>query len=137
MLPGVAPFLTRPRNLTAIVATVLATAMLVVAVTPIHDTDVWWVAAAGRDMLAHHAVPRENLFSFVEPTHPWVMHEWLFGPLYAFGLAHFGPAFFSAFALVAMGTQLALLTAGTVGRAQRPAVGLAMLLAAMVFFGGR
>jgi hypothetical protein len=130
-------FMTRPRTLIAIVACVLATAMLVVAVTPVHDPDVWWVAAAGREMLAHHAVPTENVFSFVEPRHPWLMHEWLFGPAYAMGLERCGPAVFSAIALAVLALALALLSRGTIGRARHAITGLLTLLAAVGFFGGR
>jgi hypothetical protein len=122
-----------------VVGCLLATAMVVVAVTPIADPDVWWVAAAGREMLAGHgiSVPRANVFSFVEPSHPWVMHEWLFGIPYASGLAHFGPAFYSAIALAVMAIELALLAGGTIGRARHSAVGLIVLAAAVGFFGGR
>ena len=55
-------------------------------VAPVDDADVWWVAAAGRRMLATGDVPTTNGFSFAEPEHAWVMHEWLFGPPYAWGL---------------------------------------------------
>jgi hypothetical protein len=63
------------------------------AVTPQPDPDSYWLATAGRWMLAHARVPRENLFSFTAPTHPWVMHEWGAAPLYAWGLSLAGPVF--------------------------------------------
>jgi hypothetical protein len=54
------------------------------------DPDVFWVAAAGRES----AIPRTNLFSFTDPQHIWVMHEWLFARPYAYLLGHWGaPAF--------------------------------------------
>ncbi len=137
MVARVAAFAPRPRHAAVVVGAVLASAMAAVAVARISDPDVWWVAAAGREMLAGHGVPRENLFSFAEPHHPWVMHEWLFGPVYAWGLAHFGPVFFDAAALVAIAVNLALVAKGTMGRAREPLVGLGMLLAAMVLFGAR
>ena len=56
----------------------------------VSDTDVFWVSAAGRWMLNHHAVPRENLWSITEPTHPWVFHEWLFGVPFAWLMEHVG-----------------------------------------------
>src|ERR1700735_5280971 len=137
MLLRIATFVTRPRNLIAIAACTLASAMVVAAVTPIVDPDVWWVASAGREILARHAVPRENLFSFVEPSHPWIMHEWLFGAPYALGLERFGPAVFNAIALAVLGMAAALLALGTIGRARHASVGLLMLLGAIVLFGGR
>jgi hypothetical protein len=137
MFLRIATFVTRPRNLIAIAACTLASAMVVAAVTPIVDPDVWWVASAGREILARRAVPRENLFSFVEPSHPWIMHEWLFGPPYARGLEWFGPAVFNAIALAVLGMAAALLALGTIGRARHASVGLLMLLGAIVLFGGR
>jgi len=74
----------------------------------VNDPDVWWIAAAGREMLRTHSVPRTNLFSFTEPDFPWVMHEWLYGLIYDFGLSHFGPRFFSLFAVLSGMATLAL-----------------------------
>jgi hypothetical protein len=125
------------RLLAAAAAALSAAAMVVAATSKIGDPDVWWVAAAGREMFAHRGVPRENVFSFSEPHHPWIMHEWLFGPLYAWGLARMGPVFFDAVALASTTAGLALVARGTVGRARHPAAGLAMLLAATAFFGAR
>jgi hypothetical protein len=123
--------------LVAVVALVLALAAAVAAIKPVADPDVWWVAAAGREILARHAVPTENLFSFVEPSHPWVMHEWLFGPLYARILERFGPAGFNAITLGVLAIELGLLAGGTIGRARHAWTGLGMLLAAVGLFGAR
>jgi hypothetical protein len=98
--------------LLVVVAVVLVAATVLAAIKPVTDPDVWWVAAAGREILAHHAVPTENLFSFVDPSHPWVMHEWLFGPAYALALERFGPAAFGAITLGVLAADLALLRAG-------------------------
>ena len=90
-------------------------------------------------MLATHAVPSANVFSFVEPTHPWLMHAGgssdrsmrsPFRPV-------FGPAVFSAIALGTMMLALSLLAAGTIGRARHAWVGLVLFLAAVAFFGAR
>src|SRR5512139_2612761 len=75
-------------------------AMLSAVSVQVSDPDAFWVAAAGRELLAQHRVPTTNLFSFTEPNTPWVMHEWLLGPVYAIGLQQLGPAFFIATALV-------------------------------------
>ena len=67
--------------------TLACAAAAVIVRSPIGDPDVWWVAAAGREMLRTGGVLRHNLFSFTEPDHAWLMHEWLLGPLYA-AVAH-------------------------------------------------
>ncbi len=134
---AVARFLARPLHLGVLAACVAATAMVVAARTPVWDPDVWWVAAAGRWMLAHGEVPRTNLFGYVEASHPWVMHEWLLGPPYATLLGRFGPAAFDAVACAGLACALVLLAAGTIGRARNPPVGLGAMLVAVAFFVGR
>jgi hypothetical protein len=118
-------------------ATVGAALAAAAAVTPVLDPDVWWVAAAGRRMLTEHAAPRQNLFSFVDGARPWVMHEWLFGPVYAAGLEHLGPSFFALAAWLVALAASALLVAGCVARARHPVAGWATALGALVFFGRR
>jgi hypothetical protein len=103
-------------------------------VARVSDADVWWVAAAGRQMLATGDVPRQNGFSFVEPDHPWVMHEWLFGPPYAWGLGTLGPRFFALVAAAAFSLTGALVVAATVGRARHFAVGCGTAFVALVLF---
>ncbi len=53
------------------------------ALDPLWDADVWWILRAGQDLVARRGVPTTNGYSFTEPGHPWVMHEWLFGLVYA------------------------------------------------------
>jgi hypothetical protein len=129
--------LASPRNLCALVACLCCSAMAAAAVQPIADPDVWWVAAAGREAIAAHAVPRTNAFSFVEPLRPWVMHEWLFGPPYALALEWLGPPALVAIALVAAALSFVLVMVSTVGRSRHPSVGLGMAFATIAFFGGR
>ncbi|MBI2964274.1 MAG: hypothetical protein HYY35_11010 [Deltaproteobacteria bacterium] len=96
---------------------------------PVEDADVWWIAAAGRDMLATGRVPTENAYSFTAPTHPWVMHEILFGLLYALGVDALGPAAFPLLSLLLGAIVVAIAAAATSARAHRPAsVLLAILL---------
>jgi hypothetical protein len=118
-------------------ATVVCVAAAVAATTPLHDPDVWWVAAAGRELLSTATVPRQNLFSFTDPSREWVFHEWLLGPLYAWGLAHFGPRFFVMLTVVLLAFGLGLVLAGTVGRMRHLGAGLLTALVAVVFFGAR
>jgi hypothetical protein len=102
--------------------------------TPVFDPDIWWVAAAGRITLATGQPPRHNLFSFSDPEQPWIMHEWLLGPLYAFGLAHMGPRFFVLIALCVYGLGLFLLVRATLGRAQNTLAGTLLASVGAVFF---
>ncbi len=73
------------------------------------DCDVWWVAAAGRDLLDSAQLPRENGYAVKDSGASWVMHEWLFAPLFGWGLQRFGPAFFSLVTLVAFNALAAAL----------------------------
>ncbi len=101
---------------------------------PITDCDVWWISAAGRQMLATGSIPARNLFSFTDPGQPWVMHEWLFGPLYAWGLSHFGPAFFAAVVILLFSTAAVLLAAGVLTAVQSPSRGLMLVIFALLVF---
>jgi hypothetical protein len=136
-LRGLLCFLLRPRQLVLLVATVVCVAAAAVAATPLHDPDVWWVAAAGRELLSSAAVPRHNLFSFTDPSREWVFHEWLLGAPYAWGLGHFGPKFFVAWTAVLLPLGVGLVLAGTVGRMRHLGAGLLVVLVAVVFFGSR
>ena len=130
-------FVTRPLHLAAFVLTASCMAAAVVATTKLHDPDVWWVAAAGREMFASGRIPRENLFSFTEPHHAWLMHEWLLGPLYALGLERLGPAFLVFCGLCVSSAGLLFILTGTVGRARHAGAGLALALVSILFFSSR
>ena len=112
-------------------------AVLTASAPPVTDVDIWWVAAAGRRMLAEHAVPRTNGFSFVDGDVPWVMHEWVFGPPYAAGLERWGPRFFLAVGLASCLAVLALLLAGTIGRVRHRLAGALLALLGLLCFDGR
>ncbi|HTW64107.1 MAG TPA: hypothetical protein VME17_05800 [Bryobacteraceae bacterium] len=47
------------------------------------DGDTGWHIRAGQYILAHHAVPTQDLFSFSRPLAPWFAWEWLTDVLYA------------------------------------------------------
>jgi hypothetical protein len=64
------------------------------------DPDIWWVAAAGRDMLSSGHVPATNQYAVTDAARPWVMHEWLLAVPYDLGLERYGPAFFALVALL-------------------------------------
>jgi hypothetical protein len=130
-------FVTRPLYLAAFVLTACSMAAAVAATAKLHDPDVWWVAAAGREMLASARIPRENLFSFTEPHHAWLMHEWLLAPPYALGLERLGPAFLVFLGLFVSSAGLLFILKGTVGRARHGGAGLALALVSVLFFSGR
>ena len=94
----------------------------------IDDPDVFWIAAAGRQLLHHGSLPRENFFSFTAPHAPWVMHEWLLGPVYALGLGHLGPTFFALLAALTVLAMAALLLFATPGEAQGKVLAAALFL---------
>lgn len=130
-------FLARPSHLTLLVATVVCAAAAVAGTTRLYDPDVWWVAAAGRELLTSGAIPRQNLFSFTEPSRTWIHHEWLLGPLYALGLEHCGPRFFVALTVFLFPAALSLVLAATLGRSRHFGAGLLTALVAIAFFGSR
>jgi hypothetical protein len=51
---------------------------LVAGGSEIANTSIGWHLATGRWILAHHAVPRSDPFSFTAEGTEWVDHEWLF-----------------------------------------------------------
>jgi hypothetical protein len=76
------------------------TIALRVATIPLRDPDIWWVAAAGREMLRTRELIRTNFFSFTAPNEPWVMHEWALGIPYAMMLRWLGAPVFHLLALL-------------------------------------
>jgi hypothetical protein len=98
------------------VVALLTVLALRAALAPVGDTDAWWIATAGRELLARGAVPRANLWSITHPQAPWVFHEWLVAPLYALGCARFGSAFVAMLGVVGgCATVSALLAAQRAG----------------------
>lgn len=89
-----------PLWMVATLLPILVVRAISAAVPGHYDADCWWVAAAGREILRTGAVPTVNGFSFVDGTQPWIMHEWLMGPLFAWGIAKLGPPFLALLALV-------------------------------------
>jgi tetratricopeptide (TPR) repeat protein len=42
------------------------------------DLDIWFHLRAGNDLLDGQGLASVNRYSFTEPDHPWVNHEWMF-----------------------------------------------------------
>jgi len=47
------------------------------AVKNILDPDTWWHAAVGQQILATHAWPHADTYSWTAPGAPWIAYEWL------------------------------------------------------------
>jgi hypothetical protein len=118
-------------------ATVAFIACFVVPV----DYDYWWHLADGRYMLANHALPAPDPFSFTAAGRPLVVHEWLtelpmYGLHQAFGIR--GPLALFALCTVA----IVLLTVRTLrrmgtGRGATLILNGLMLAAIWLFTGAR
>jgi len=91
----------RSRLAAVLPALALAFVTIRAARATLDDVDVGWLVAAGRWTLAAHAAPTRNAFSYAAPDHPWVMHEWLLGVIYAAGWRAVGAVFLNAIAVVA------------------------------------
>jgi hypothetical protein len=119
----------RPLPLVAVVGGLLALFARRAATSPVDDLDVWWIAAAGRDMLASGAVPRANVYSYTAPDWPWVMHELGFGVLYALGSASLGASFFPLLTVVAAAAAVSIAALAVMARARiASSAGIALLL---------
>jgi len=51
--------------------------LLIPAIQPVTDPDFWWHLTTGNWILAHHQIPRHELFTWTVPDHRWITHEWL------------------------------------------------------------
>src|ERR1700744_1900605 len=65
------------RLLTPILFALGAFALTLWAPQVFNDGDTWWHVAAGRLMIARHAVIATDPFSFWMQGKPWFAHEWL------------------------------------------------------------
>ena len=86
--PGATTILVGPWRADVVLIAVPALALFAFTLfspTVFADGDTNWQVAAGRWMIAHHAVPTGDPFSYTNPGRPWVTHEWLSEVL--FGLA--------------------------------------------------
>jgi len=61
----------------ASIADVLPVAAALLALFPLHNNDLWWHLAAGKWIWLHHAVPRDDIFSWTHYLGAWVDNEWL------------------------------------------------------------
>src|ERR1700745_928668 len=54
------------------------------------DCDTGWHIRTGEWIIAHHAVPTQDIFSFSKPGAPWFAWEWLSDVLFAWINYHGG-----------------------------------------------
>lgn len=66
----------------------LAVLVLRTDLWPNYESDIWWQAAVGRDILASAAVPRTDPYSFTAQGTGWMAYEWLADA--GFALLHSG-----------------------------------------------
>lgn len=123
--------------LTLALALVLGQVAWDAATLDVFDPDVWWVAAAGRTFLATGAVPRTNAWSYSAPAHPWVMHEWGLGPVYALAASRFGAAGFALLALLAVLLAAGALCLHARAHARSPVGHVLAVLAPLLLFADR
>ncbi len=63
--------------------------VVLLALFPLYNNDLWWHLAAGRWMVANYDVPRTDVFSWTRYLGDWVDNEWL-GEVLVFGLWRVG-----------------------------------------------
>jgi len=69
------------------------------------ETDLWWNLASGREILAHHALPRRDSYAFTPTLPEWHNHEWLTQIVWITAWGIFGPQ-----GIIALKTLLVVLT---------------------------
>ncbi len=59
------------------ISDLIPVAVALLASFPLHNNDLWWHLATGRWLWIHHAVPRDDIFSWTHYLGAWVDNEWL------------------------------------------------------------
>lgn len=77
--------------------------------TLLSDGDTGWHIRTGEWILAHHAVPTHDLFSYSKPNGAWFAWEWLTDVIWATLNAHGGLATVACFALLLLAITFVLL----------------------------
>jgi len=68
--------ITRSRGFTS-ADVLLVAAVPLLALFPLHNNDLWWHLAAGKWIVQHHAVPRDDIFAWTRYMRDWIDNEWL------------------------------------------------------------
>ncbi len=134
-LRGVSPWAS-PSAPFWILAVTVSLVGLHAALDPVWDADLWWILRAGRDLLADGSIPHVNRYSFTEPGHPWVMHEWLTGAVYALLVRVGGLGALALVRIIALAvTALAAFTRAA--RDARPLTAALCVSLALALYGSR
>jgi hypothetical protein len=113
-----------------------AIVILVLAVQPFRNTDVWWNLALGR-LITSSGIPAHEPFSFLPATHAWIGQQWLYQVTLA-GLFGAGGAGLASLAMALVAVAAVVLAALSVPGASRvtgPWLFLAMLVTGVVLTG--
>jgi hypothetical protein len=78
-------------------------------VTLLGDCDTGWHIRTGEWILAHHAVPARDIFSFSKPGETWYAWEWLSEIIFAWLYRHGGLATLALFAILLLAFTFTLL----------------------------
>jgi hypothetical protein len=100
----------------------------------LRDSDTYWHIAAGKWIIAHHAVPRVDIYSFTKAGEPWISTSWLAQVLYgeAFELAGWaGPIVLAATCIAATIALLAFILSRRIPWTYAVVVALAALALSM------
>lgn len=65
------------RGLSVVLWVVIFAAIFRAFAVPIEMEDGWWHLSAGRWLVEHRQVPREDVFSFTDERGPWQLTQWL------------------------------------------------------------
>jgi hypothetical protein len=90
-------------------AALLFAFVFALAMGSVHDPSTWIRIKVGARMLADHAIPRTEPFSFGAAGAPWTTHSWLTDVLFAKLDAWGGPLLLTAFKSLAIAAAFALM----------------------------
>ncbi len=110
-----------------------AIVVLVLAVQPFRDTDVWWHLALGK-LITTNGIPTHEPFSFLQAAHAWIGQQWLYEVTLAGLVGAGGPGLASLIMGLAAAAAV-VLAVSSVTRAARvsgPWIALAMVLTGLV-----
>jgi hypothetical protein len=94
--------------------------------TMLGDGDTGWHVRTGQWILAHHQVPRQDMFSFTRPGQPWFAWEWLWDVSFAWLFQHWGMASVVLASLLVISLTSALLYQLVHRRCGNPLVAIAL-----------
>jgi len=115
----------------------IAVFLLLFFVQPLIDPDYFWHLKTGEYIVAHHALPASDIFSFTRYGQPWVLHEWLFEVVLYGMFAWLGPLGIKLLTITFAMSALGIVFVLTRRIAQSTAIAsILMLVATVPFVGG-